>query len=111
MDTLPRPSGILNTSSVPADIQTQLGPIPGPSTPPSQAVPKPAGDNSAPPAILNPTPATKNEIPLSQIIGGFVFLILAGFAIMYGWALGQTQGRSYLLYIQSFGTWIRSWVA
>jgi hypothetical protein len=66
-------------------------------------------DNSAPPPIENPTPPTKNDpVPFSQIVGSFVFMILAGFAIYYGWILGQSQGRAYLLYIQSFGPWLRS---
>lgn len=64
--------------------------------------------NSAPPPITNPTPPTKNDpIPFSQIVGGFVFMILAYFAIYYGWVLGQFQGREYLLYVQSFGPWVR----
>jgi hypothetical protein len=64
--------------------------------------------NSAPPPIEHPTPETKNDpIPFSQIVGGFVFIILAYFAIYYGWVLGQFQGREYLLYVQSFGPWVR----
>ena len=81
-----------------------------PETAPRESTPPPTSDkNSAPPPHEDTTPPTKNDpIPLSQIVGGFVFMILAGFAIYYGWILGQFQGRQYLLYVQSFGPWLRS---
>ena len=99
-------------SSIPAPATgaTQEGPIPAPSGTPTPDQPISTGNNSPPPAITNPTPETKNDpIPLSQIVSGFVFIILAGFAVFYGWILGQTEGRTFLLYVQTFGPWIRGW--
>lgn len=84
------------------------GPIPAPSasTPPIQ---QPKGDNGAPPAILNVTPPTKKEGFLKEFVLGILYLVFTGYAIYYGWMYGQQKGREYLLYLQSWGPWLRSW--
>jgi hypothetical protein len=70
----------------------------------------PKADNSAPPPITNPTLPTKKEgIRLSDIVLGILYLVFTGYAIFYGWMYGQQIGRDYLLYIQSWGLWFRSW--
>ena len=70
----------------------------------------PPVDNSAPPGIKCPTPETKKEgITFEQFFISILFLVLTGLAVFYGWTLGQSEGRVYLLYVQSFGTWLRSW--
>ena len=105
-------SSIEATSAGPAPISTQtpLGPVLAPSSNPTPATPTPAGDNSPPPAITNATPATKKEgITFQQFFISILFLVLTGAAIYYGWTLGQLEGRGYLLYVQSFGSWLRSW--
>jgi hypothetical protein len=98
-------------SSLPSNVfSPREGPIPAPSSTEPVVIPSPPkGDNSAPPSIT-PTPETKKEgITFQQFFIGILFLVLTGFAIFYGWILGQSEGRGYLLYIQSFGAWLRSW--
>jgi hypothetical protein len=89
--------------------QLREGPIPAPTNLPSPTIYNPFGDNSAPPAIQNPTPPTKNEVDFVKIFSTILYFIFSGIAIYYGWTLGQKEGREYLLYVQSFGPWLRSW--
>jgi hypothetical protein len=103
-------------STLPSNTFTQKEPVlkEGPIIDyPAQPVvnpPPPSGDNSPPPAITNATPATKKEgITFQQFFISILFLVLTGAAIYYGWTLGQLEGRGYLLYVQSFGSWLRSW--
>lgn len=86
------------------------GPIPAPSTTPAVTIPSsPAGNNSAPPGV-SPTPPTKKEgITFHSLVVSIVSLIFMGYAIYYGWIMGQQHGQEYLLYVQSFGPWLRSW--
>jgi hypothetical protein len=63
----------------------------------------------APPAITNPTPPTKKEGFLKEFVLGIFYLIFTGYAIYYGWIYGQQNGRQYLLYVQSWAPWLRSW--
>ena len=101
------------TSSIPAlftqSKQYNEGPQPAPGATPTPDKPAPKGDNSAPPAITNPTPLTPADAPsLASVVGSILFFILAGFGIYYGWVLGMQKGREYLLFVQSFGSWLRS---
>ena len=105
------------SSSIPASVlssllqskNTQEGPQPAPGSTPTPVIPTPSGDNSAPPPITNTTPPTKPNAPsLTVIISSILFFVLAGVAIYYGWTLGTQKGRDYLLFIQSFGPWLRS---
>jgi hypothetical protein len=112
--TTPIPSGDTSSGTPAAatlsSIPFSLGPQPATGPAPTQPVTQPVGNNSAPPAITNPTPATKPTGPnIAEVIGFILFVILSGFGIYYGWVLGMQKGREYLLFIQSFGPWLRSW--
>lgn len=79
-------------------------------TSPAELSSVPKVDNSAPPPILSTTPPTKKEgISFQDLIITIFYLIFTGYAIYYGWVFGQQKGRDYLLYVQSIGTWLRSW--
>ena len=94
------------SSSIPASF---MGPQPAPSSTPTLNEPQPKGDNSAPPPITNPTSPTKPNTPsLATIIGTILFFVLGGYGIYYGWIMGMQKGREYLLFVQSFGPWLRS---
>jgi hypothetical protein len=78
-----------------------------PSNPQTDTTPPP-GDNSAPPPIPV-IPAPKKEISLQEILMGILFLVLSVAGIYFGFTLGLEEGRGYLLFVQSFGPWIRGW--
>lgn len=78
-----------------------------PTNPPTDTTPPP-GDNSAPPGIPV-IPPPKKELSPQEMLMGFLFLVLSIIGIYFGWTLGIQEGRGYLLFIQSFGPWIRSW--
>jgi hypothetical protein len=101
-------SGVPTTT--PADIPKPEGPIPAPSQATSYIVPNPpAGNNSAPPAVSTTPPTKKEGMTFQDLIVSILYLIFTGYAIYYGWILGQRHGGQYLAYVQSIGIWLRSW--
>lgn len=105
--SVPQGTNIVPTTS-PAPIQE--GPIPAPSsTAPVIIPPPPSGNNSAPPPLTSTPPTKKEGMTLQDLILSILYLVFTGYAIYYGWVLGQTRGREYLLYVQSYGPWLRSW--
>jgi len=83
------------------------GPDVLPTNPPTDTTPPP-GDNSAPPPIHG-IPPPKKEISPQELFMGFLFILFSVAGIYFGLTLGMTEGRGYLLFVQSFGPWIRSW--
>lgn len=79
-----------------------------PTNPPADTSPAP-GDNSAPQAIDSAPPPKGKELTPQEMMMGFLFLVLSVIGIYFGWTLGIQHGRGYLLFVQSFGPWIRSW--
>jgi hypothetical protein len=94
-----------NTASIFAPAE---GPIPAPSGPAVVIPAPPSGDNSAPPALTTTPKTQKSGIAFKDLLLGIFYFIFTAYAIYYGWILGQQKGREYLLYIQSFGPWVRS---
>lgn len=87
---------------------TKEGPNILPTNPPTDTTP-PEGDNSAPPPVKGDIPPPKKELTLQEILMGVLFLVLCVVGIYFGLTLGIEEGHGYLLFIQSFGPWIRSW--
>ena len=83
------------------------GPDVLPTNPPTDTTPPP-GDNSAPPGIPV-IPPPKKEISPQEMFMSFLFIVFCVVGIYFGLTLGMSEGRGYLLFIQSFGPWIRSW--
>lgn len=84
-----------------------LGPVPAPSSTDTLPIKPSPGDNSAPPPVATTPVTQKQGLTIQQIIVGILFFIFTGYAIYYGWILGQQEARVYLLYVQSFGPWLR----
>jgi hypothetical protein len=100
------------TSIVPATSPAAIkeGPIPAPSTAMPVVIPAPPKGNNSPPTATSETPATKKEgISFQDFVVSIFYLIFTGYAIYYGWTLGLRHGREYLMYVQSYGPWLRSW--
>jgi hypothetical protein len=100
------------TSVIPTTTPAALkeGPIPAPSTASPVIIPPAPMGNNSPPSGISQTPAPKKEgISFQDLIMSIFYLIFTGYAIYYGWTLGQMHGREYLIYVQSFGLWLRSW--
>jgi hypothetical protein len=83
------------------------GPDVLPTNPPTDTTPPP-GDNSAPPPIHG-IPPPKKEISPQEMFMSFLFILFSAVGIYFGITLGMSEGHGYLLFIQSFGPWIRSW--
>jgi len=95
-------------STSPAAIKE--GPIPAPSTAmPVIIPPAPKGNNSPPPSTSQTPPTKKEGMSFQDLIVSIFYLVFTGYAIYYGWILGQRHGREYLMYVQTFGPWLRSW--
>lgn len=80
-----------------------------PATTPSTIAAPPVVDNSAPPGVVVTPPTKKEGVSIQDFIVTILGLVFMGYGIYYGWILGQQKGREYLLYMQSFGPWLRSW--
>lgn len=89
--------------------EVKEGPIPAPQGPPVVIPPPPPGNNSPPPPIQSTPPTKKEGISFKTLVLGILKIIFTLYAIYYGWILGQQHGREYLLYVQSYGPWLRSW--
>lgn len=97
----------VTTPSIFSGLGPKEGPIPAPTTPTPPII-EPTGDNGPPPAITS-TPPTKKEGFLKEMVLMILYIYFTGIAIYYGWTYGQQTGRDYLLYVQSWGPWLRSW--
>ena len=84
------------------------GPVIVMPNPPTDTTPPP-GDNGAPPARPPNIPPPNNSISFQDVFINILFVVLCVIGGYYGWAMGQEYARSYLLYVQSYGPWIRSW--
>ena len=100
-------SMIGNKNKTPEGDPPTEGPNILPTNPPTDTTP-PEGDNSAPPGI-HAIPPPKKEISPQEMIMSFLFIVFCCVGIYFGLTLGMSEGRGYLLFIQSFGPWIRSW--
>jgi hypothetical protein len=86
------------------------GPIPAPSSTPPVIIPSPPpGDNSPPPALTSTPPTKKEGVSFQSFVVSILSIIFTGYAIYYGWTMGQQYAREYLMYTQSLGLWTRSW--
>ena len=79
-------------------------------TPNPPMVTHPLGKNGAPPRRMPDPEPPAEPVSLQKIAINILFVILCGFGIYYGWTMGQEFGVTYLLYVQSWGPWLRSWI-
>lgn len=102
------------TSPAPVPAATPPAPVEGPIPAPSSGAPviippPPPGNNSPPPLIISTPPTKKEGFNFKDLIVSILYLVFTGYAIYYGWFMGQQHAREYLLYVQSYGPWLRSW--